>query len=667
MKRLFAVLFILFALSFLAQEAQAMRIDQPNIVSKAEWGSMKPGELYQDQPYNPFSQGIMDYALAITIHHTTIPLGTNPPNIEEDKKKVLAIQRYHVSKGWGDVGYHLLIGSEGSIYEGRPLGYTGTHAPPNSYNLGVSVIGDFQTKEYPNEAQLDAVIRLTTWLCEKYDIDPTAKITIFDQSNLAVCGHRDWGATDCPGDRLYALIPSIRERIRAGLLSGAPAYDARMSVYQYLPRTLIAGHSYQLPLAVRNVGFIMWSWMNQVRLESLAPDAVTISEPNLKEKEDVQPLANRTWQVTICAPAGATQHLALAMKESDVRFGSEIAWDAQVLPADAFVPQWLAIGSMQAPTPAQTPTQSPARTPDASFANDFFLTKPLDVLDVMDEASEKAHGYAVSDQTSTGERSFRGADGQRQADSGRYYKGEETFRISVKGFNGAEVILRRRVDPGVRDQNSVVYIDGKRFSTWKPADTSMRRGLRDMDLIIPARWIAGKDCITVQVKSAPSAQQGNSSFRYELLDAAEPLVAPNSGEKVGALKWTPWKTNTGICDLSTAVPGGESGAAYFAVYVKSPVTKYVEVRTGCGGMIKAWLNGERAVSGGSDVSGFPDTLKGEALLRKGWNRLLVKVALDPKTKDLCVRLCTKDGLPIPGLKYSLEPQDPTNPDLVARQ
>lgn len=648
----------LILLSSAAPADQSVRIVQPSIVSKAEWGSMKIGETYGDQPYNPYSQGPMDYALAITIHHTTIPLGTNPPNIEEDKQKVLSIQRFHVSKGWGDAGYHFLIGSEGSIYEGRPLGYTSTHAPPNTRNLGVSVIGDFQTKEYPNAQQLDAVIRLVTWMCDKYDIDPTAKITIYNQSNLAVCGHRDWGATDCPGDRLYALLPSIRERVRAGLLTNAPAYGSRLSMIQYLPHTLLAGHEYQLPLAVRNTGYVLWSPLNQVRLESLAPDALSIAEPALNEKEDVQPLSNRRWQVALCAPQPGTKRLGVATTFADTRFGQDVAWDVQSVAADAFVSQWLVLGPI------------PAQSPDAAFMTDCFQGTPLDVLDVMDEASEKAHGYAVTDQYRTAERGYRGsaAADQRAQDSGRYYKGEETFRISVKGAKGDEVILRRRIDSDVRDQTSVVYIDGKRLSAWKFADATPRRGLRDLDLIIPSRWIAGKDSITVRVKSTGSAEYGNSSFRYELLDSAEPLVAPKKDDQLGELKWKPWKSDAGICDLSTMIPDASAaadGALYMAAYVKSPITKYIEVRTGYNGSVKAWLNGQRAISGRASAQGFPDTLAGEALLKRGWNRLLVKVSLEPGMNELYVRLCDREGRPIPGLKVSLEPLDPSKPELIA--
>ncbi|MCX6375732.1 MAG: hypothetical protein NTU88_06825, partial [Armatimonadetes bacterium] len=88
--------------------------------------------------------------------------------------------------------------------------------------------------------------------------------------------------------------------------------------------------------------------------------------------------------------------------------------------------------------------------------------------------------------------------------------------------------------------------------------------------------------------------------------------------------------------------------------------------TGYNGSVKAWLNSLRAVSGKAGAQGFPDTLKGEALLKRGWNRLLVKVSLEPGMNDLYVRLCDRQGSPIPGLKLSLEPLDPSKPELFAQ-
>ncbi len=636
------ILFIILAGNVLANT----RIPAPTIVPKEAWGSMKEGEFYNNFPFDPYSQGPIGDPRAITVHHTAIPGGTNPPDPAQDQKKLLDIQHMHVGKGWGDVGYHFLIGSEGTIYQGRPLPWMGTHAPPNSFNIGVNVIGDFHTKEYPNNAQLNSLVRLTTWLADTYDMDPLAKIDIYGQSNLSVVGHRDWGATACPGDRLYALLPSIRDKIRAGLLADAPAYDSRIWAFQYLPDMLLTGRKYQLPLTIRNVGFATWSWLNLVRPESLAPGIVSIDQPSLQEKEDVQPLSNRTWQLTINAPKPGIQRLGVQMLESDRKFGSELAWNARVLAPDDFISQWLVIGPFE------------AKTPDYAYMNDYFAGTPIDVLDVMDKTSEEAHGYKVAGEYDSGERNYRGEDGERVKENGRYYRGQESFKIFVKGPKGRELVLRRLIDGDTRDQQSVVSLDGRRFSKWVFPGMASYRLWKNLDLIIPASRVAGKDSIAVNVQSTGTVQWGNSSFGYTLLDKAEPLVAPKARGKVGKASWKAWKADTGICDLSTMYPKAESGAAYMAVYVKSPITRYVELRTGYNGFQKAWMNGLLALSGKADHQGYPDTMKGEVLLKKGWNRLLVKVSLEPGMKDLYVRLCGKDGFPIKGLKYALEPVDP---------
>ena len=644
-------LLIITSILFITGVAMAS-VPVPQIIPKDVWGSMKVGDFSGEYPFDPYCQGPIGDPLAITIHHSTIPLMTNPPNHEEDVKKVQAIQRYHAGKGWGDVGYHFVLGSDGSIYEGRPLPWMGTHAPPNQQNIGLCCMGDFQGKEYPTQLQLDTVIRLVTWLCDRWDIDPFSKITIFDQTNLAVCGHRDWNATDCPGDALYALIPDIREKVRAGLIADAPAYDSRVSVFQYMPRTLLLGHLYELQLAVRNTGFASWTALNKVGLQPAA-NLLSVGDPVLKEGESVAPLSNKTWQVSINASAQGKAHVAFQMSQAETRFGPELAWDVSILPADAFISAWLVGGPFTAPTP------------DAAYMTDYFAGKPIDVLDVMDEASEKAHGYTVSGEYSSGERNYRGEDGERVKENGRYYRGEETFKLSLKDFPGGQLVLRRLIDADTRDQEAVVYIDGRRFGVWRSPGMMQYRLWKDLDLMIPALTTRGKDSIDVRLKSVGTPQWGNSSFKYTVLDMAEPLVAPRIGDKFGDFQWRSWKSDAGMTDLSQVFPGVESGAVYLAAYVKSPVTRYVQLRTGFGGNVKAWFNGEKVISGRAANGKFPDTLQGEILLKRGWNRLLVKVAMEPGLKDLYVRICDREGEPLKGLKLGMEPADAGKREMLA--
>jgi len=614
---------------------------------------MREGDFWQEQPYDPYSQGILGDPVAITIHHTYRPLGANPPDPEQDKEKVRNIQQYHVSKRWGDVGYHFLIGSDGTVYEGRPLGYTGTHAPPNYGNIGVNVIGDFHEAEYPSSLQLESLVRLISWLSDKFDINPTAEITLFRQSNLAVCGHRDWNQTSCPGDKLYVLLPTLRDRIRARILASSPPYDARIVATQFLPETLLAGRQYELALSVRNTGYAAWSHLNNLGLESAAPDIVSVPEPLLKADETINPLSNRPWQIGVLAPpAPGETRFAVRMSESGRPFGPELGWDAQVLDADAFISEWLVAGPFSA-----RPENLEADSADADIAKDFFAGEPLDVLEIMDPASESAHGYAVTDEYRSGQRNYRGEDGERSRESGRYFRGEETFRLSLDKYSGGDVILRKLVDGGVRDQRADVYLDGRRLAFWQHRGRQRFRRWRETDLVIPGYRLAHKNSIELHLKSKGTVQWGCSSFRYSLLSSGEPLVSPRLGDEAVHGEWNRWKSYGGLVDLSSAFPDAESGAAYLAAYVKSPQTKWAELRTGYNGRIKAWVNSKLLLAGAGYKPSFPDTERASVLVKRGWNRLLVKVALEPGAKDLYVRLCDRDGNPLEGLKIRLDPMD----------
>lgn len=150
-----------------------------NIVTRDEWGALPAKKR------NPFSQFVDGFV----VHHTTGQhLGR-----DDSPAWVRAIQRYHMSKGWSDIGYHFLVDQFGNVFEGRGWGVTGAHASGrNGDTIGVAFLGDgsgqvpdvvFKTLEDVYEAA-----------CEKYGTD------------LTLMGHRDVGTTACPGDRLYAWV-----------------------------------------------------------------------------------------------------------------------------------------------------------------------------------------------------------------------------------------------------------------------------------------------------------------------------------------------------------------------------------------------------------------------------------------------------------------------------
>ena len=147
----------------------------------------------------------------IIIHHT------------ESTGGAVDFMRYlHVElNGWSDVGYHYIItngkkngnwkaGGDGEIQGGRPVERMGSHARgANLGTIGVSFVGKLGSKS-PTPAQLASAYSLLATLCNQYNLDPRHKNNLLSNDILA---HRDVGNTDCPGDNLYALLPSIREKV----------------------------------------------------------------------------------------------------------------------------------------------------------------------------------------------------------------------------------------------------------------------------------------------------------------------------------------------------------------------------------------------------------------------------------------------------------------------
>ena len=97
------------------------------------------------------------------------------------------IQRWHLNNGWSGAGYHFLVRKDGKIYRLRPEDKVGAHAYGSNYNsVGICFEGDYMTENMPEDA-IKSGQELVAFLKNKYGIS-------------TVQGHRDVGATSCPGD-----------------------------------------------------------------------------------------------------------------------------------------------------------------------------------------------------------------------------------------------------------------------------------------------------------------------------------------------------------------------------------------------------------------------------------------------------------------------------------
>lgn len=113
---------------------------------------------------------------------------------ELDYDKVVALERaamrrmqkYHMSLGWIDIGYHRVIFPSGHVYEGRPIGTLGAHARNGNKLTGYSFSGNYELM-YPTEQAIRS-------FREQLRRDGTTSFV----GHFQVAGN----ATACPGKHL---------------------------------------------------------------------------------------------------------------------------------------------------------------------------------------------------------------------------------------------------------------------------------------------------------------------------------------------------------------------------------------------------------------------------------------------------------------------------------
>ena len=200
---------------------------QPGVISRAQWGADES-----------LRKGIREFApiTKLVVHHTVT--ANNDP---DPAATVRAIYSFHTQvRGWDDIGYNFLVDAGGRIYEGRSArsygageiptgedldrrGVVGAHAEgANTGSAGIALLGDF-TSASPSTAAMGSLEAWLAWKAARHEIDPEGASPFTRVSDGAVVrfanisGHRDVRATDCPGDRLYAALPALRQRIAASV------------------------------------------------------------------------------------------------------------------------------------------------------------------------------------------------------------------------------------------------------------------------------------------------------------------------------------------------------------------------------------------------------------------------------------------------------------------
>ncbi len=142
----------------------------------------------------------------MTVKHTGIIVhctATRPDWMADDSigRQVEEITKWHKERSFRTIGYHLVIGRNGEIAEGRALGTTGAHAKGHNSNIGIALVGGFGSdaddiaSDHFTAPQLAKLYETIKQLQEKYAI-----------KNDKIIGHNRVSTKACPGFRVQKWL-----------------------------------------------------------------------------------------------------------------------------------------------------------------------------------------------------------------------------------------------------------------------------------------------------------------------------------------------------------------------------------------------------------------------------------------------------------------------------
>lgn len=159
------------------------------LVPRSDWTNREPSywRLRQASKYT-----------RLTVHHSGARVERD--SAREDIVSVLdGVLTSHRERRYGDIGYHFVLDYVGRVWEGRCLAYEGAHVVrENRENIAVMLLGNFEQQQ-PCIRQLTTLRTLTELLRGRFKI-----------GKEAVFGHRDLGASACPGSLLYPYVRELR-------------------------------------------------------------------------------------------------------------------------------------------------------------------------------------------------------------------------------------------------------------------------------------------------------------------------------------------------------------------------------------------------------------------------------------------------------------------------
>lgn len=124
----------------------------------------------------------------VIVHHFYRPTAAQWKGLTTLK----SVCRFHTEQnGWSDIGYHIVIGPDDTVWLARPVGKVGAHCKgQNEHSVGIAYAADFDTED-PVANGLSTGELAVAAVCKRFAI-PVHEIYF----------HRDFADKSCPGKKL---------------------------------------------------------------------------------------------------------------------------------------------------------------------------------------------------------------------------------------------------------------------------------------------------------------------------------------------------------------------------------------------------------------------------------------------------------------------------------
>jgi hypothetical protein len=197
-------------------DAAAGAAGAPSIRARSSWGARPPKAT---------PARTADLKLAVVHHSVT----GNTYSASQVPAIIRSIQAYHMdAQGWNDIAYNFIVDRFGGMWEGRAGGtrevVLGGHSQGfNAGSTGVLALGDYRTASV-SSAMLESIARVIAWKFALHHVDPRSTVPFTSAGSSKypsgsavrlprIVGHGDVQSTSCPGTRLIARLPALRDRV----------------------------------------------------------------------------------------------------------------------------------------------------------------------------------------------------------------------------------------------------------------------------------------------------------------------------------------------------------------------------------------------------------------------------------------------------------------------